>query len=95
MQRPVTDTVSLGSWWGKEEQTAFVYVPLMIGTEVSHNSRILVFEDNLALGVQADGNGNMSPALSGLEPRGVSHSGMIDLGLGPDSRDPIPKTTME
>ena len=72
-----------------------VYIPLMIGTEVSHNSGILVFEDNPASGVQANGNGNMSPALSGLEPQSVSHYGIIDLGLGPDSHDPVPKTAVE
>ena len=45
-----------------------VYFPLMIGTEVSHNSLIPAFEDNPASGVQADGNGNISSALSSLEP---------------------------
>ena len=95
MQRPTTDTVSLGPWWGKEEQTESAYVPLMTMTEVSRNSRILAFEDNPTLGVQADGNGNMSPALSGLEPRSVSHSRMIDLGLGPDSSGSVPETVAE
>ena len=45
-----------------------VYIPLMIGTEVSHNSGIPASEDKPALGVQADGNGNMSLALSSLVP---------------------------
>ena len=72
-----------------------VYFPLMIGIEVSHNYGILAFKDNPASSVQAYGNGSMSPALFGLEPRSVSHSGMIDLGLGPDRRGPVPETTME
>ena len=41
-----------------------VYVLLMTGTEVSHNSGILASEDNLALSVQVDGNGNMALALA-------------------------------
>ena len=40
----------------------FVYVPLMTGTEVFHNSRIPTSKDNPASSVQDDGNGNMSPA---------------------------------
>ena len=67
----------------------------MTGTEVSHNSEIPVFEDNLSSSVQADGNGNLSPALSGLEPRGVSHSKMIDRALTLDSCDPIPETVAD
>ena len=51
MQRPETDTGSPGPWWGKEEQTEFVTIPLMTGTGVSHNSGILVSEVNLVLGV--------------------------------------------
>ena len=73
----------------------FVYVPLMTGTEVSHNSGIPISEDNPASSVQADGNGNMSPALSSLEPQSVCHSGMIDLGLSPDNRGIVPETAME
>ena len=68
MQRPVTDTVSPSPWWGKEEQIASVYVPLMIGTEVSHKSVILDFKDNPVSGVQADGNGNMAPSLASFKP---------------------------
>ena len=68
---------------------------MMTGLEVSHDSGILAFEDNPASGVQAYGNGNMSPALSSLEPRSASHSGMIDLGLGLDSHGHVPKTTAE
>ena len=64
----------------------------MTGTVVSYNSRIPTSEDNPASGVQADGNGNMSPTLSGLEPRSVSYFGMINLGLGPDSRNLVPET---
>ena len=95
MQRPATDIVSPGPWWGKKEQTAFVYVPLMTGPEVFHNSRILASEDNPASSVQADSNGNMSPFLFGLEPQSVSHSRMIDLGLGHNSRDPVLETAAE
>ena len=95
MQRPATDIVSLSSWWGKEEQTTFVYIPLMTGTEVSYNSRILIFEDNPTSGIQAYGNGNMSSSLSDLEPRSVSHFGIINLGLGRDSRSPVPEIATE
>ena len=45
-----------------------MHVPLMTGTEVSHNFGIPSFEDNSASGVQVDGNGNMVPALAGCEP---------------------------
>ena len=72
-----------------------MYVPLMTETEVSHNSRIPASKDNLALSGQADGNGNMSLALSSLEPRSVLHSGMIDLGLSLDRRGPIPETVVK
>ena len=47
MQHHGTDTGSLGPWWGKEENTESVNVPLMTGTSVSHNSGIHVFEGNL------------------------------------------------
>ena len=69
-----------------------MYVPLMIRTKVPHNFGIPVFEDNPVSGAQANGNGNMSLAMSGLEPRSVSHARMIDLDLSPDSRGPVPKT---
>ena len=62
------DIVSLGPWWGKEEQIVSMHVPLMTGIEVSHNLNIPTSEDNLVLGVQADGNGSIPLALSGLEP---------------------------
>ena len=68
MQRHATDTVSPGPWWGKKEQTASVYVPLMTGTEVSYNSGIPAYEDNPASSVQVDGNGDMSPAQAGCKP---------------------------
>ena len=45
-----------------------VYVPLMTRTEVSHNFEIPTFKDNLTSSVQADSNGNMSPALAGCKP---------------------------
>ena len=37
-----------------------MYVPLMTGTEVSHNFGIPTSEDNPASCVQVDGNGNMA-----------------------------------
>ena len=40
----------------------FVYVPLITGTEVSHNSGIPASKDNPASSVQANGSGNMSLA---------------------------------
>ena len=61
----------------------------MTGPKMSHYFRILASKDNPAPSVQADGNGNMSTAMSNLKPRSVSHFGMIDLGLGPDSRNPV------
>ena len=45
-----------------------VYFPLMNGTEVSHNSRIPALEDNPKSSVQANGNGNVAPALAGCKP---------------------------
>ena len=69
----------------------------MTGPEVSHNSRILTFEDNPASGVQADDNGNMSPAKSSLKPQSFSYSRMINLNLvfGPDSHGLAPETATE
>ena len=40
-------------------------VPLMTGTEVSHDSRILSSVGNPVSYVQADGNDNMSSVLTG------------------------------
>ena len=68
MQRPATNTVSPRLWWGKEEQTVSVYVPLMTRIEVSHNSMIPSLEDNPTSSVQANGNGNVAPALAGCKP---------------------------
>ena len=68
MQLLATDTVSHGPWWGNEEQTVSVYVPLMTGTDVSHNSWIPASKENPASGVQADGNGNIAPALASCKP---------------------------
>ena len=64
MQRLRTDTGSLGPWWGRDEQTEFVNAPLMIGSEVSHNSGILASEGNLVSCVQAGDNSNMFFALA-------------------------------
>ena len=63
MQRPRIDTGSPGPWWGKKEQTESVNVPLMTGTEVSHNSGILASEGNPVSCVQTGGNGKMFPSL--------------------------------
>ena len=65
MQYPTTSTGSPGPWWGREEQTKSVNIPLMTGTEVSHNSGIPASEGNLVSCVQASGNRNMSSALVG------------------------------
>ena len=40
-------------------------VPLMTGTEVSHDPWILASVGNFVSHVQADGNDNMSPVLTG------------------------------
>ena len=58
MQHPGTDTGSPGPCWGKEEQTASVHAPLMIGIVVSHNSRIPTSKGNPVSSVQAGGTGN-------------------------------------
>ena len=64
MQCPTPDTVSSSPWWGKEEQTASVYIPLMTRIEVSYNSGIPASEGNLASCVQADDSSNMSSIMS-------------------------------
>ena len=63
MQRPGTDTGSLGPWWGREEQTESMSVALMTESGVSHNSRILASKGNPVSSVQAGSNRNMSSAL--------------------------------
>ena len=65
MLHPEADTCSPGPYWGKKEYNASMHVPLMIGTEVSHSPRIPTSTSNLVSYVQADGNGNMSLALTG------------------------------
>ena len=60
-----TDIGSPGPCWGKERQTVSVHVPLMIGTEVSHNPGIPASVGNLASCVQAGGSDSMSTASSG------------------------------
>ena len=64
MQHLETDTGSSGQWFGKEETTTSVHVPLKIGIGVSHNSGISISKDNPVSCVQAGGNGNMSSALT-------------------------------
>ena len=65
MQRPRTDTGYPGPWWGREKQIDSVNVPLMIGTGVSHNSRILASKGNPVSCVQPGDNRNMSSTLAG------------------------------
>ena len=57
MQRLGIDTGSPSPWWGREEQTESVTVPLMIRTGLSHNSGILASEGNHVSCVQASGSG--------------------------------------
>ena len=64
MPHPEVDSCSPGSYWGEKEHTAPVHVPLMTGTKVSYSPGILASEGNLVSFVQADGNGNMSSALT-------------------------------
>ena len=72
-----------------------MYVPLIAGTKVSHNSGIPASEDNLTSGVQVDGNGNMAPALVGHKPRNICHLEMIDPSLGLGSCDLVPEIFVE
>ena len=46
MQHPGTDTGSSSLHWGKKEHTAFVHVPLMTRTKVSHSPGILASMGN-------------------------------------------------
>ena len=46
MQHFGTDIVFSGPWREREEQTVSTDVPLMIGTRVSHGSRIPTSEEN-------------------------------------------------
>ena len=65
MQRLGTDIGYPGPWWGMEEQTEFVNVPLMTGTGVSHNFGIPASEGNPISSDQARGSRNMSSTLAG------------------------------
>ena len=60
MPHPGTHIGSLGPCWGKERQTAFVRVPLMIGTEVSHKPGIPASVGNPVSCVQAGGSDSKS-----------------------------------
>ena len=64
MQHPGTDTGSSGPHWGKKEHTVSVSVPLMTGTTLSQNLRILASKGNPVSYVQDDGNNNMSYVLT-------------------------------
>ena len=68
MQHPRTDVGSSGPHYGKKEQTVFVPIPLIIGTALSQNSRILTSKGNPASYVQADGRNNMSSVLANWKP---------------------------
>ena len=57
-----TDTGSLGLYRGKERQTLSMHVPLMIGTEVSHNPGIFTSVGNPISCVEAGGSDRMSSA---------------------------------
>ena len=61
----------------------FAPVPLMIGTALSRNLRILAFRGNPTEYAQADGRGNRSPVQTDWKPWS---------GLGPDNRSPVPET---
>ena len=50
---------------GREEQTASLHAPLMIGNVVSHNSEILSSEGDPVSSVHASGTGNKLSALVG------------------------------
>ena len=65
MQNPKTDAGSSGPYWGEKEQTMSVPVPLMIGTTLSQNPRILASEGNPASYVQDDDINNISSVLAG------------------------------
>ena len=65
MQHPGTDIVFPSPRSGREAQTAFVHASLMIGTIVSHNSRIPASKGNPISSVQASGNGNTLSTLAG------------------------------
>ena len=65
MQHPKTDTGPSDPHWGEKEQTVFVPVPLMTGTEVSRILGIPASVDNPVSCVQANGNGSMSSTPSG------------------------------
>ena len=86
MQHPGTDTSPFGPHWGEKEHTTYVHVPLMTGTALSQNPRILAFERNPASHVWADGNGNMLVVLTDWKPWS---------GFGPDSRGPVPEILVE
>ena len=62
MQHPRTDTDSSGPRRGEKEHTAFVHVPLMVGTEVFHGPEIPTSEGNPVSHVQAHGNDNLLSA---------------------------------
>ena len=65
MQHLGTNIGSPGPCWGKEEKNAFVHVPLIIGTVMSHSFEIPTSMDNLVSCAQAYGNGSMSSSPSG------------------------------
>ena len=68
MPHPRTDTGSSDPYWGVEEWTVSVQVPLMSETALSQNLGIPASRGNPVSYVQADGNRNMSSALAGPVP---------------------------
>ena len=86
MQHPETNIGFPGLCWGKEEQTAYAHVPLMIGIEVSRIPGSPASTGNLVSHVWVDGNGNMSLVLTNWKPWS---------GLGPDSCGPVPEILEE
>ena len=62
VSHPETDTCSPGQCWGKEEQTNFAHVPLMIGTMVSLDPKTPISTDSSASFVPAVVSANMSSA---------------------------------
>ena len=60
VSHPETNTCSPGPCWGKEEQTEFAHVQLMIETVVSPDPETPISADSSALCVLVDSSGNMS-----------------------------------
>ena len=68
VQHPGTDTSSSDLYWGVEEQSVSVPVPLMTRIALSRNPGILASRGNLASYVQDDGRNNKPPVPLDWEP---------------------------